>query len=122
MKVRVVRRLPPSDRVSSPPLAVERGEKLVVVERDRHWPKFLLVDNGSGGRGWVPERCLRLAEGGAIVTLPYDTTSLDPAPGELLEVLDDDRESGWYWCRDARGSLGWFPIDHVEDVPPDRPP
>jgi hypothetical protein len=113
MKVRVARRLPPSERVSSPPVSVSPGEKLIVVERDRHWDHFLLVDNAAGGRGWVPDRCLRVDGEVATVILPYDTTTLDPAPGDSLEVLDEDTEGGWYWCRDGGGNLGWFPVDHV---------
>lgn len=86
----------------------------VSPEESRTWPAFALVSNERGATGWVPKRYLERHGGDALVTHPYDTTTLDPAPGDILELIEADLEGGWLWCRDSRGRLGWFPIDQLE--------
>jgi hypothetical protein len=38
---------------------------------------------------------------------------LTARPGEILEVLDRDDESGWIWCRSTDGREGWVPSRSV---------
>lgn len=64
------------------------------------------------GTGWVPARHLSQPSGAAVVTIAYDTTELPAAVGEILEVLTEDLESGWLWCRSA-GRDGWVPAHTV---------
>jgi len=71
------------------------------------------VTNKKGERGWVPERYLRRQGKSAIATTGYDTTTLDPSEGDVLTVIEEDTESGWVWCHDNTGNLGWFAIDHL---------
>lgn len=111
--VRVTQRLPPSKTITDPPLQVHPGDSLAVGERSEEWAAFVLVTSREGIRGWVPWRYLRIEGGVAHVLQAYDTTSLDPAPEDRLEVLEDDSAGGWLWCRDARGRCGWFPESHV---------
>jgi uncharacterized protein YgiM (DUF1202 family) len=94
---------------------MRQGEVLEVVEKEKseRWPAFVLVVNERGGRGWVPERYLKRQGKKARAIRSYDTATLDPAKGDVLSVLEEDRESGWLWCRDSGGKKGWFAIDCV---------
>jgi len=82
-------------------------------EKSERWPAFALVVNEKGGRGWVPERYLKRQGNKAVAIRRYDTTTLDPLKYDVLQVLEEDRESGWLWCRDSGGKEGWFAIDSV---------
>ena len=113
-RVRVTRVLPRSARVSEPPLATRPREAVTVLERSDEWPAFVLVRTARGEVGWVPERSLGSERPRTHVRRAYDTTSLEPTMGEVLTVLATDRESGWLWCRDADGRVGWYPIDYVD--------
>jgi uncharacterized protein YgiM (DUF1202 family) len=116
-RVRVESGFPPGffDGLTRPPLVMREGEA-VTVEDDTsaEWPAFVLVTDKRGGRGWVPERYLRREGKRAVATRRYDTTTLDPSEGEMLTVIEEDLESGWVWCRDAKGKTGWFAMDHLK--------
>lgn len=81
------------------------------------WPAFVLVVNDADERGWVPRRYLRRRGKRAVAIRTYDTTTLNPRRNEVLTVLEADTESGWLWCRDGRGNVGWFAIDHLRPEP-----
>ena len=119
-EVRVVRALPEGffDGLSYPPLAVWAGDVVQILDEPSSgtWPEFVLVVNAQGTRGWVPRRNLVAQGPRFVVNQAYDTTTLDPAGGETLAVVDLDLEAGWLWCRDPQGHLGWFPIDHLSPV------
>lgn len=114
--VRVTRSLPRSVRVSDPPLQLRARQTVSVVERSDEWPAFVLVKTPAGGCGWVPERFLGPDRPWTRARRTYDTTSLEPAVGETLTVLEYDPESGWLRCRDADHRVGWFPQDHVDEL------
>lgn len=111
---RVVRRLPPSTRITTPPLVVRRGETVQVGERSDEWPAFVFITTSHRQRGWIPSRILRREGTSGHVRKGYDTTTLDPRVGEELEVITEDVEGGWLWCRDARSRVGWFPKNHLD--------
>ena len=119
-KVRVTASFPPGffDGLTQPPLVMRPGEALEVVETEpsERWPAFVLVANLTGGRGWVPERYLKREGAQAVAIRRYDTTTLNPSQGDVLTVLEEDRESGWVWCRDAERREGWFAMDSVAPV------
>jgi Variant SH3 domain len=83
---------------------------------DDHWPEFVFV-TAANGAGWVPARNLSASAGRAVVLSAYDTTELPTVPGELLDVLVEDRQSGWSWCRSRLGREGWVPTNTVEERP-----
>ena len=99
----------------TPPLIMVAGEAMEVIESEKseRWPAFVLVVNQRGGRGWVPERYLKRQGKRAVAVRGYDTATLNPLKGDVLTVLEEDRESGWLWCRDLGGKEGWFAIDCV---------
>lgn len=84
------------------------GDEVEVGERDSEWPAFAFV-TASHGSGWVPARHLSRSSGVAQVVTPYDTTELPTEAGEMLDVLAEDLESGWMWCRASDGREGWVP-------------
>lgn len=101
----------------APTLIIRPGDRVTVsTEESKTWPAFALVTNDRGERGWVPKRCLRQDGDRALVTHDYDTTTLDPAPGEILELIEADLEGGWLRCRDPHGRIGWFPVTMVETI------
>ena len=112
--VRVTRGLPRSTRASEPPLRLRPRGPVTVLERSEEWPAFVLVRTPIGECGWVPERYLGTERPRTRARRAYDTTTLEPAIGEALVVLESDEPSGWLWCRDADGRIGWFPVDYVD--------
>ncbi|MGI0071116.1 MAG: SH3 domain-containing protein [Thermoplasmata archaeon] len=111
--VRVVRFLPLSARATSPPIVIRPGDRLTVDERSDEWPAFVFVRNERGQAGWVPEQYVEQRDGAGRATREFDTTSLEPAVGDLLTVLEDHSDWGWARCRDERGREGWFATDFV---------
>lgn len=91
-----------------PPLTVTPGESVTVGERDTEWPAFVFVTS-EHGTGWVPARHLEIEGTTGVVRVAYDTTELPARTGETVELLSDDPESGWAWCRNDRGTEGWIP-------------
>jgi hypothetical protein len=117
--VRVTAGFPPDffDGLAQPPLVIRPGDRLAVEDaKSEDWPAFSLVANEKGERGWVPTRYLRRQGRLAIATKRYDTATLSPRVGDILEVIEEDAESGWLWCRDERRNVGWFAIDHIKWV------
>ena len=100
----------PPDR---PPLKVVPGEVVRVGERDTEWAEFVFVTIPRGA-GWVPARYLSAPAGEAIVLEPYDTRELATEPGDVLEVVIEDLQSGWLWCRSGDGREGWVPARTVD--------
>jgi uncharacterized protein YgiM (DUF1202 family) len=113
--VRVTKALPASTRASVPPYQARPHDRVTVLERSAEWPAFVLVRTSKGECGWVPERYLGGERPRTHLRRAYDTTSLEPAVGETLTVLEADVESGWVWCRDADHRTGWYPLDYVDE-------
>lgn len=88
------------------------GELVEAGERSDEWPAFVFVVS-SHGSGWVPARHLSGPSGQVQVQVPYDTTELLTAVGDVLEVLAEDGPSGWLWCRSHDGREGWVPLESV---------
>jgi SH3 domain len=95
-----------------PPLRLAVGDAVDVGERDTEWPAFVFVTCDAGS-GWVPRRYLSASSGRAVVRTAYDTTELPTTVGQVLDVVGEDLESGWLWCRSADGREGWVPVRTV---------
>ena len=96
-----------------PPIHLPLGEQVTVGDRDTEWPEFVFV-TASHGSGWVPSRHLSASSGTAFMLTTYDTTELPTQVGEVLEVVAEDRASGWLWCRTPEGREGWVPVKTLE--------
>jgi len=99
-----------------PPIQVAVGQSVQVGSQDTTWPAFVFVTTDDGS-GWVPARHIDAGPGPAVMLVPYDTTELATAVGELLTVLVIDNPSGWTWVRNALGGEGWVPSDTIEPIP-----
>jgi hypothetical protein len=97
------------------PIRVVAGDQVEVGERDTDWPEFVFV-TAEHGAGWVPARHLSTDSGHATVIEPYETTELPVQPGQVVQVLEEDLESGWVWCRDDSRREGWVPMRAVRHV------
>jgi hypothetical protein len=97
------------------PLQLRIGETVQIGERDTEWPAFVFVTTPTGN-GWAPSRYLSATTGSGSVLVPYNTKEVATHVGEPLEVVAEDPESGWLWCRTAAGEEGWVPIKTVTDV------
>jgi len=89
------------------------GQRVRVGDRASEWPEFVFV-TARDGTGWVPARHLSASTGPAVVQTRYDTTELPTDLGEELEVVAEDLESGWLWCRASSGREGWVPVKTLE--------
>jgi SH3 domain len=104
-----------------PPLRLDVGEEVHAGDRDTEWTAFVFVV-AQHGAGWVPARYLSQPSGPAIVRTAYDTTELPTQAGEILEVVAEDPDSGWLWCRSGSGREGWVPVKTLEEVADPAPP
>lgn len=115
-RFRVLRRLAPSTHATLPPLVLTPGTEVTVGERSTEWPAFVLVTTPSGAVGWVPERVVERVGDKWVAKEEYDTTTLDPAPGETLTGLEEDRDAGWILCERTPSDAGWFPKSYLEEL------
>lgn len=99
------------------PLKLTAGDIVTVGERDTEWPAFVFV-TALHGTGWVPSRHIDMAEATATMRTAYDTRELPASRGETVELIRDDPESGWSWCRNADGCEGWIPHRSLEPSNP----
>jgi hypothetical protein len=100
-----------------PPIQVQAGQEVAVGERDDEWPEFIFVTTTTGS-GWVPTRHLTITgPGRAVVHTAYDTTELPAAVGDTLDVIVEDLQSGWVWCRSRQGDEGWVPVRALDLEP-----
>lgn len=100
-----------------PPIEVHAGQEVEVGRRDDEWPEFVFVTTTTGS-GWVPARHLAITGAGrALVQRAYDTTELPSEVGETLDVVVEDLQSGWVWCRSRHGEEGWVPVRALDFEP-----
>ena len=99
------------------PIQVHAGQEVAVGERDGEWPEFVFVTTTTGS-GWVPTRHLTMTgPGRAVVHTAYDTTELPASVGDTFDVLAEDLQSGWVWCRSREGVEGWVPVRNLNLEP-----
>ena len=88
------------------PLALTAGDEVTVGPADRSWPGWILVEDGNGRRGYVPEGILEpLGEGRFGLMEDYSSTVLTVKGGDILESIEV--VDGWHWCRNESGNEGW---------------
>lgn len=93
------------DSASASTLCRSAGE---VGERDtRSGRHSCSLPHITGGAGYQNGTC-RLRRS-AVVKTAYHTTELPTNVGDVLDVLAEDLENGWLWCRSSNGREGWVP-------------
>ncbi|CAD6007814.1 SH3 domain-containing protein [Agreia sp. COWG] len=90
------------------------GDRVTVGESHPDRPTFTFV-TAENGSGWVPVRYLSSTRPVAQVNTPYDTAELSTVVGDVIEIVREDRATGWLWCRSLDGRQGWIPASVVED-------
>jgi len=81
---------------------------------ERHknkWPGWLWCAAADGTKGWVPENYVRVEGNSCVLLKDYNATELTVSEGDRLLVQFE--ESGWLWCRTARGLEGWVPKENI---------
>ena len=98
------------------PLILNPGDDVTIGEPSPEWPAFVFVTSTSG-EGWVPERHFTQTRPDAVVVERYDTRELPVNPDDIVDVLERDDESGWWWCRSSSGAEGWVPTEALAPLP-----
>jgi uncharacterized protein YraI len=105
----------------SDPISVEAHEPFAVSERSEPWednPEWMWVwcTDQRGKSGWVPKNIIQMEADGKTGTTQaaYNARELTVNAGQ--ELIVEQEESGWFWCRDQQGEHGWVPISHVMEL------
>jgi hypothetical protein len=88
------------------------GDKLNSERHKSKWPRWIWCTAADGTKGWVPEKYVRVEANSCVLLRDYNATELTVSEGERLLVQFE--ESGWSWCRTARGLEGWVPKENTE--------
>jgi hypothetical protein len=91
------------------------GDEVAVGDSSLEWPAFAFVACPYG-EGWVPERHLTPTRPHAVLVVQYDTTELPVDPDDIVDVVERDDESGWWWCRSSSGAEGWVPTEGLKPL------
>ena len=98
----------------SDPLKIRVGERVTISDRKSEWVGWVWCTTKSGIKGWVPDKYLEKKGNTGEVKYDYDATELTVKVGEELEILEE--ESGWVWCCNNEGMLGWVPMEHINTI------
>jgi SH3-like domain-containing protein len=98
----------------SDPILLKAGSVVTWAERESEWEGWAWCRDEAGKEGWVPEAILEKDGDRATVLREYVAAELTVEAGEKLELLSE--ESGWLWCRNGKGALGWVPKEHIEVI------
>ena len=95
------------------PIILSRNDKIIIKE----WGDSQLWVWGVNERqqeGWIPINILEINDDEAITLKDYDATEMTIGIGETVHILEEN--SGWYWCENATGELGWIPVTCFDKV------
>ncbi|MEE8578270.1 MAG: SH3 domain-containing protein [candidate division Zixibacteria bacterium] len=89
------------------PLILTEGTKVRIGHRESDSPGWIWCAIDDGKEGFIPENFI--ISDGAIGRLKrsYDATELTVAVDQRLVIIEE--ESGWLYCRNENGKLGWIP-------------
>lgn len=93
------------------PLKLRSGEVVTIGEKRSEWNGWLWCKDENGKTGWVPENYIKRKGDMGKLLVNYDATELTVEKGEELEIIKE--ESGWLWCKNKNGNLGWIPKEKV---------
>jgi hypothetical protein len=94
------------------PITIRQGNVLTVGSRDTQWVGWIWCWTVDGKGGWVPESALAIEGDEATALRDYDATELDVQVDDIVTIHTE--ESGWLWCENSRGIIGWIPKENVE--------
>lgn len=94
------------------PIQFQRGESLLVGQRDEEFPGWIWVTTATGNAGWAPEAyltCHSPLQGEA--NLDYSARELSVVVGQKVHLHHD--HLGWSWVETQCGEQGWVPSSHL---------
>ncbi|MCP4196904.1 MAG: hypothetical protein GY762_07105 [Proteobacteria bacterium] len=97
------------------PIKFQRGERVRIGQADTKYGGWIWTTVGSGNSGWAPLQLLELEGNEAVALSDYDARELNTEPGQILSVLNE--LNNWYQVRTADGTIGWIPVETVDDEP-----
>ncbi len=97
---------------STAPVVFAKGDRVIIDKRDTEWPEFLWCINEEGEGAWIPESYLDRDDDVGILNTVYSSIELKADKGERLSIIKS--ASGWHWCRNSLGKLGWIPEKSVK--------
>jgi hypothetical protein len=91
------------------PITIRTGEEIQVGPEDTDYPGWVWCTDSRGRSGWVPKSILEFSYDGTEARSfePYDAVELSVSVGEQVNQIQE--ESGWVWCENGEGKLGWVP-------------
>lgn len=66
------------------------------------------------GRGWVPEKYVKISGEKGIAEQGYVGSELSAVEGEIVRVVK--LESGWAWVTSMTDETGWIPVKNLKGV------
>jgi Variant SH3 domain len=104
----------PYTRSSDNPIAFLRGERVRVVKRDEDNLEWIWCVADDAREGWVHESFLELHGDEATGRQSYTALELTISAHAQLEGIEC--VSGWWFCRNAAGEVGWVPAESVSKL------
>ncbi|MDB6133357.1 MAG: Variant protein [Verrucomicrobiales bacterium] len=97
--------------VDRSPLTLAAGETVTLGNEDKAWEGWVWAVTAEGRGTYLPVSFLeKTGEERARLREPFAAVDLSVKKGDPIVSLRG--VSGWFWCRDAKGSEGWLP-DYV---------
>ena len=93
------------------PCIFEKGEIVLVGEKDSEWSGWIWCTKDSGESRWVPENYLEIHGDNGKILRKYNSKELAVNVGEEFIILEEEAE--WFWVENETGKSGWVPIKNV---------
>lgn len=94
------------------PIALRKGERVMIGHCDLQWRGWVWVTLSSGKSGWAPQQLfspVNTCEGVAVDD--YCAHELTVQAGEILTLMH--ALNGWYYAQKQDGETGWIPQECV---------
>ena len=99
------------------PIAVRRGDRLIIGQADTDWPAFVWCTGPDGRSGWMPAQFFEqdTAESG-VALRDYSALELSVQADEHVTLVEE--AGGWWWVTNATGLSGWVPVERIASDTP----
>jgi hypothetical protein len=95
------------------PIEFSAGDEVSFVRADTQWPAFAWCESSRGG-AWIPIAYLGGEGAGRKLVRDYSSRELPVRTGDVVDAIDEC--GGWYFVRDARGEIGWIPLECARGI------
>ena len=101
------------------PLILKKGESVPFERRRTQWDGWLWCTKSTGESGWVPESWVTVHGDHCVAKRDYIATELVVHSNQVLDAILT--ESGWLLAISSNGTVGWVPLECVEQAATDQP-